>query len=110
MSARVGRSGSEGKPAVETKPQEAVLSLSLPTWAKAKANPVPQFCMQPRNVSLVGAPHGIPITSTWDSAYFHTYSCLEEQQGGLPRKVQFRPWNRACHYESYDPIICGSCQ
>ena len=76
MSARVGRSGSEGKPAVETKPRETVLFRSLPTWATAKANLVPQSCMQPRNIGLVGAPHRVPVTSTYVSAHFHAYRCL----------------------------------
>ena len=52
------------------------LSLSLPTWAKAKANPVHRFCMQPGDVGLFGAPHRFPMTSTCVSAYFHTCSCL----------------------------------
>ena len=34
----------KGRSTVEMKPREAVLSLSLPTWATAKANLVPQFC------------------------------------------------------------------
>ena len=70
MSARVGMSVSEGKPAVETKRREAGLSLSLPTWAKAKANPVPQFCIQPGNFDLIGAPHRFLMTSTCIYAHF----------------------------------------
>ena len=76
MSARVGRSGSEEKPDVEMKPREAELSLSLPTWAKAKANPVSIFCTQPRNVGFVGAPHRFPMTSACVSAYFQACSRL----------------------------------
>ena len=75
MSARVGRSGFEGKPAVETKPREAVLSLSLSTWAKAMANPVSQSCPQPRNVGLFGTPRRFPMTSACVSAYFRACSC-----------------------------------
>ena len=75
MPTRVGRFGSEGKPAVETKPRETVLSLCLPTRAKAKANSDPQICMQHRNVAPVGASHRSPMTSTCVSADFHACSC-----------------------------------
>ena len=85
MSARVGRSGSERKPAVEMKPQETVLYLSLPTWEKAKANPVPRFCMQPRNVGLVGAPHRFPMTSIRVSSYFHVCNCLRRSGSAASR-------------------------
>ena len=57
MSARVGRSGSEG-----------------------------QFCMQPRNVGLVGAPHRFPMTSTRVSAYFHACSCLWRNSSAASRR------------------------
>ena len=86
MLAKVGRSGSEGKPAVEMKPQEVITSLSLPTWAKAKANPALPFCMQLRNVGLVGAPHGFPMTSTCDSAWFYVCSCLWRSSSAASRR------------------------
>ena len=53
MPARVGRSGSEGKPAVETKPREAELSLSLPTWVEAMASPTPNSACSPGMLVLL---------------------------------------------------------
>ena len=89
--ARVGRSGSKGKPAVETKPREAELSLTLPTCAKARANPVPQFCMQPRNVGLSGAPHRFQMTSTCVSAYFDACSCLWRNTSSVASRQRSSP-------------------
>ena len=84
-------------------------AFSFPSYlGESDGKPDPQFCMQPRNVGLVGAPHRFPTTSNCVYAYFHACSCLWRSSSAGSRRRSSSAHGTVLAITSFDRTVEAS--